>query len=54
MRTRKSKNTHVIMDKKRVNILLTLLEAVAQKFPEINDECLKASMSEEEVIFCKS
>ena len=47
------------MDKKRVNILLTVFEAVAQEFPEtkefiqkaINDECFKASMSEEEVIF---
>ena len=47
------------MDKKRVNILLTVLEAVAQEFPEteefiqkaINNKCFKASMSEEEVIF---
>ena len=50
------------MDKKGVNILLTVLEAVKDEYPEtkkfihkaINDECFEASMSEEEVIFCKS
>ena len=50
------------MDKKRVNIFLTVLEAVKDEYPEtkefihktINDECFKASMSEEEVILCKS
>ena len=50
------------MDKKRVNILLTVLEAVKDEYPETkefihkttNHECFKASMSEEEVIFCKS
>ena len=51
------------MDKKRVKILLTVLEAVKEKYPEtkefihkaINDECFKTSMPEEEVIFfCKS
>ena len=50
------------MNKKRVNIFLTVLEAVKDEYPEtkefihktINDECFKASMSEEEVIFCKS
>ena len=47
------------MDEKRVNILLTVLEAVKDEYPETNefihkaisDECFKASMSEEEVIF---
>ena len=42
-----------------MNILLTALEAVKDKYPEtrefthktINNECFKASMSEEEVIF---
>ena len=46
------------MDKKRVNILLTVLEAGKDEYPEtkefshkeINVECFKASMSEEEVI----
>ena len=41
--------------------MLTVLEAVKDEYPEtkefihkaINDECFKASMSEEEVIFCK-
>ena len=50
------------MDKKRVNILLTVLEAVQDEFPEtkefihkaISDECFKVSMFGEEVIFCKS
>ena len=50
------------MDKKRVNILWTVLEAVKDEYPEtkefiyktINDECFKVSMSEEEVIFYKS
>ena len=49
------------MDKKRVNILLTVLEAVHDEFLEtkefihkaISDECFKASMYEEEIIFCK-
>ena len=47
------------MDKKRVNILLTVLKAAKDEYPEtkefihkaINDECFKASMSEEEIIF---
>ena len=47
------------MDKKRVNILLTVLEAVKDEYPEtkgfihkaISNECFNASMSEEEVIF---
>ena len=41
--------------------MLTVLEAVHDEFPETkefihkarSDECFKASMSEEEVIFCK-
>ena len=45
-----------------MNILLTVLEAVQDEFPEtkefihkvISDECFKASISEEKVIFCKS
>ena len=47
------------MDKKRVNILLTVLEAGNDEYPEtkefihkaVSDKCFKASMSEEEVIF---
>ena len=47
------------MDKKRVNNLLTVSETVKDEYPEtkkfiykaINDECFKASMFEEEVIF---
>ena len=47
------------MDKKRVNILLKVLEAVKDEQPEtkefihkaVNNECFKASVSEEEVIF---
>ena len=50
------------MDKKQANILLTVLEAVIDEYPvtkefihkAISDECFKTSMSEEEVIFCKS
>ena len=50
------------MDKKRVKILLIVLEEVKDKYPEtkefihkaISNECFKASMSEEEVIFFKS
>ena len=51
------------MDKKRVNILLTVFEAVKVEYPEtkefihkaISDEYFKASMSEEEVSLpCKS
>ena len=49
------------MDKKRANILLTVLKAVMDEYPitkefthkAISDECFKASMSEEQVIFCK-
>ena len=45
-------------DKKRVKILLTVLEEVKDKYPEtkefihkaISNECFKASMSEVEVI----
>ena len=59
MRTGKSTKTQVIMDKKQVNILLTVLEAVKDEYPEtkgfihkaISNECFNASMSEEEVIF---
>ena len=47
------------MDKKQVNILLTVLETVKDEYPKtkefihkaIRDECFKANMSEEEVIF---
>ena len=50
------------MDKKGANILVTVLEAIKDEYPEtkefvykrINDECFKVSMSEEEVIFYKS
>ena len=50
------------MDKKRANILSTVLEAVKGEYLEtkefihktINDKCFKANMSEEEIIFCKS
>ena len=42
--------------------MVTVLDALKDEYPEtkefiykaISDECFKASMSEEEVIFCKS
>ena len=57
----KSKNTRVIkMDKKRLKIPSTVLNAVRSTFPETNEftystlkeECEKEGMTADEVIFC--
>ena len=58
---KKSKNTRM-MDKKRLKVALTVLEAVKVKFPEtkqfidntMEDECQKEKISADEVIFFAS
>ena len=57
--TNKKKHTCVIMDKKRLKIALSVLDAARNRFPETNEfidstlteECEKERMTVDEVIF---